>query len=321
MATVKKTFEQLKDPWDWKNELGNNLQNLNYCREMAMQSEAVCTLFTPERTALRISELATLLAIRIEAAPKVVVDGQETTGMKNLVLAGGGVPFASALGFEIHRQNPRTEYRTAFSKISRYGNVQTGKKDPVFSQPPIPGDIEGMFINIVDDLVDRGHTIKSAARIMMEEGIPYSPERRFIENALAQGVLSIAQYNRLIDAYSNKPDLDFSIRRARPNSISATVLADKQFYPDLTGYITHVDIGMYAPKVWLQRMGMDGKNESGRWGEGIVVSGAQEVKYAQEMSDILDLVGDLAVKSMDGKDPIFWLDETGNPTQLPKQLY
>ena len=312
------TLEQLRTPYNWVDEIPLNKSRLEECRLLALESSAAFTVFLPERTAQRIGELATLDIMRTNSSRKVEIDGLETTSRLHLAFAGGGVPYASALGFEVHRQNPKTPYRQGYTKMTRYGNLQSGSEKLQVQQPPLAEDIDGMDVVFIDDLVDRGHTIRLAAKLLLVEGIPYSEISTFLNNAYQEGIMSMAQFNSLVSFYTNFGEKPFNTKTAKPASLAGSVLVDKQFDVNFEDYLEYLDVGLYGPKVWLQRMGMDGKNEAGRWGEGVVASGAQDVKYASEMSDALDLVGDLAIKTMDGPNGILWLDDKGYPTSLPK---
>lgn len=311
-------LERLSTPYEWTDFIQHNKDRADLCAQIGEASNAAFVIYLPETTADRVDDLAKLALHRIASSKTLDTERGPMTGRYHLALTGGGVPYASALGRSIYNMSPSTQFRMGYANMGRYGNSQSGKDQLDIKQAPVASEIDGMDVTLVDDLIDKGTTIKLAAIFLRNKGVPYSSIIDFMVKAYDNEKITEEAIVKLYGFYKELTDQEPDVRVAKTSSVAATVLIDKDYKPEFGDLFTHIDIGGNAPKVWLKLMGMDGLFEDGRWGEGVVASGVQEIQYAQEMSDALEIVGDLARLTMDGKNSIFWLDENGAPAKLPK---
>jgi hypoxanthine-guanine phosphoribosyltransferase len=315
-------IEALREPWCWQQEIPYNTDRLVDSQQLALDGKGIATIFLPDRAADRIDELADLTIHRISSSRDITVGGMPAKSMQHFALTGGGVPVASMLGFAIAQKDPTIPFRLGYTSMTRYGNEQNGREELDIKQPPIAEMVHDADAVLTDDLIDHGTTLLLGAKYMIKSGVPYSQIGTFLYGALRDGVISEEDVRNLQNYHQEK----FNGRRAsdklaKPESIAALVLADKQHSPDFENLFEFTDVGLLVPKPWLKRMGMDGPNEDGRWGKGIILSGTQELKFAQEIADLIDMLGELAVMSMDGKDTgVFWIED-GKPAKLPKNLF
>ena len=110
-------------------------------------------LYSEEQVSQRIDELAAEVIARYRDTRSIFVS-----------LLNGAQPFAAQLMFAIQRRDPSFHPNVQSMIISHYGsNREPGAMRVVTDLPPEYRDLTGMRVVVLDDLVDRGGTLRYAA--------------------------------------------------------------------------------------------------------------------------------------------------------------
>lgn len=190
------------------------------------------------------------------------------------VILNGGVPVAGPLFLDIAALADPVHPDVAYFKATRYGHSQVGGSNIEIDQPfGKSTDIGGKRFKIVDDTIDEGLTLEGAAAMALD------PARA---KKLGRGITEPAA------------------------EVHVLALADKGFAQLDSIDPAHITRGMYVPDVWMGGRGLDGPGETFRWGNELVITSIQHVKYRDTMAKVLYVLGDRAVRTMD---EITWIDD------------
>lgn len=182
------------------------------------------------------------------------------------VVMKGGVPFASKLFSEIACLSPNMDPVVDYIQATRYGSSQAGKEALTITRQLDPKtDLKDKRFVKIDDTIDEGVTMGLLGSAAIDA------EKCF---ALGEGVSAPA------------------------SELGIITLTDKRIATMGDYEPSSILRGFWIPKVWAGGNGLDGENEAMRWAPELVVTSVQHEKYREVMPEVLDILGERAILSM-----------------------